>query len=275
MTKGFCQLGDGQLYFEDKGADSSRETLILNHAAFLDSRMWDAQSEAFAERYRVIRYDMRGFGKSDPVTGPRTRREDVYRLLAHLGVTRAHVLGCSMGGEIALDMALERPEMVASLIVVNSTPSGFELQGPPPRYVLEMIEAMQRGDDERASELQLRIWVDGPHRAPEQVEPSVRARAAEMNRIFVRNKTFPIADMQPHNPLNPPAAKRLDQVRCPTLVVTGALDDGEILRAGRMLVEEIANAKAVTIPNAAHVPNMEAPELFNQTVLNFLQTQKA
>jgi len=211
MTNGYCDLADGRLYFEDTSAEDGRETLVLNHAAFLDSRMWDAQWDAFAERYRVIRYDMRGYGKSDPVIGPRTRRDDVYRLLAHLGVERAHVLGCSMGGEIGLDIVLERPELVASLIVVNSTPSGFEMQGVPPRYVLEMVEAMQRGDVERASELQMRIWVDGPRREPTQVNAAVRARATEMNRIFVKNNTWMIADVQPGNPLNPPAATRLVQ----------------------------------------------------------------
>src|SRR5579859_2980612 len=107
MTKtitGYAQLNDGKLYYEMAGEG---ETLVLGHAGFVDRGMWDAQWEAFAAKYRVIRYDMRGYGKSDPVTGPRTRRDDLRQLLKYLQVERTILLGCSMGGEIMLDFMLE------------------------------------------------------------------------------------------------------------------------------------------------------------------------
>ncbi|MRR30302.1 alpha/beta hydrolase, partial [bacterium] len=131
-TKSFFDLGDGRLYYETAGAGTP---LVLGHAAFLDSRMFDALLEPLAEHFKVIRYDMRGFGMSSPVTGPVCRRNDLDRLLTHLGVTHAHLVGCSMSGEIALDLALEQPEHVKSLTLVGSTPSGFQLQGEPPRYL--------------------------------------------------------------------------------------------------------------------------------------------
>jgi 2-hydroxy-6-oxonona-2,4-dienedioate hydrolase len=212
MPTGYLDLGDGKLYYEVSEARPDQQTLVLSHAAFLDSRMWDDQWEAFAEHYRVIRYDMCGYGNSDPVSGPRPRRHDLARLLHHLEITHAHLLGCSMGGEIVLDLALESPQLAASLILVNSTPSGFELQGEPPAELLEMISAMQQGDLARVSELQLRIWVDGPHRQPHEVDPQVRRRAGEMNRLFVDRGTWAIADQQPANPLDPPAVKRLGEL---------------------------------------------------------------
>lgn len=267
MGTGYFDLGDGRLYYEIEGEG---ETLVLSHAAFLDSGMWDAQWDAFTQHYRVIRYDMRGYGKSDPVTGPRVRRDDLYRLLQHLKVERAHLLGCSMGGELAIDLALEHPELAASLIVVNSAPSGFEPQGEPPQYLFEMMDAMQQGDFARASELQLRIWVDGPQRTPEQVDSDVRQRAASMNRIFVENQTWAIADLQPLNPLNPPAVGRLSELHVPTLVVVGALDHAENLRAADIIADGIAGAQKVIIADTAHVPNMEQPEIFNRAVLDFL-----
>lgn len=267
MQTGYFDLGDGKLYYEVEGEDQ-QETLILSHAAFLDSRMWDGQWEAFAQHYRVIRYDMIGYGKSDLATGPRTRRQDLYCLLQHLGVQRAHLLGCSMGGEIVLDLALEHPELAASLIIINSTPSGFELQGEPPPYFFEMIAATQQGNIDLASELQLRIWVDGPQRQPEQINPTVRQRASVMNRIFVANGTWAIAE--PSNPLTPPAVGRLDEVQVPTLLITGARDHAEVLRAAQMMATEISKAKLVSIPETAHVPNMEVPVMFNQAVLAFL-----
>jgi pimeloyl-ACP methyl ester carboxylesterase len=118
----------------------------------------------------VIRFDQRGFGKSDPAQGPVSRRRDLLLVLDELEVERAALLGCSMGGEVAMDVALEHSERVSALIVASATPSGFELQGAPPRYVMEMMEAAQKGDLERTSDLQIRIWVDGPSREPEQVD---------------------------------------------------------------------------------------------------------
>jgi pimeloyl-ACP methyl ester carboxylesterase len=270
MTTGYLDLGDGKLYYEVSDGGDQQETLVLSHAAFLDSRMWDDQWDVFAGRYQVIRYDMRGYGKSDPASGPRTRRHDLYRLLQHLNIARAHLLGCSMGGEMVIDLALEHPELAESLIVVNSTPSGFELQGEPPPVLLEMFAAMQQGDIERTSELQLRIWVDGPHRQPDEVDRQVRQRASAMNRLFVANGTWAIADLQPFNPLDPPAARRLREIQAPTLIVSGALDYAETLRSADVMAAAIPNAKRFMIPDTAHVPNMEQPALFNRVVLNFL-----
>lgn len=110
--------------------------LVLSHAAFLDSGMFNAVWEPLAKHFRVIRYDMRGFGKSSPVRGPLSRRHDLDRLLTHLDVTQAHLVGCSLGGEISLDLALEQPQRFTSLTLVGSTPSGFKLQGePPPLFI--------------------------------------------------------------------------------------------------------------------------------------------
>lgn len=269
MTKGYFETGDGKLYYEVTGPENG-ETVLFNHAAFLSSGMWDTQWQALADNYRLIRYDMMGFGKSDPVTGPRCRRMDLYALLQHLDVQSAHLVGCSMGGEIILDLALEHPELVRSLTIVNGTPSGFVPQGEPPHYLFEMFSALQAQDVERASELALRIWVDGPKRTPQQVDPAVRQHAAAMNRIPVTQNTFAVADMQPANPLDPPAITRLAQVTVPTLIVKGLLDHAETLRALDLIAAGIADVNVVEIAQGAHVPNMEQPAQFNQQLRSFL-----
>jgi pimeloyl-ACP methyl ester carboxylesterase len=266
MATGYAAINGGNLYYEVAGQG---ETLVLLHAGFVDSRMWDDQWPEFAQTYGVIRFDMRGYGKSDPARGPLTRRDDLLRLLNHLNVTRAHLLGCSIGGEIAIDFTLEHPQMVSSLITVSAAPGSFEMQGEPPPHLMEMIGAVQQGDLARASDLQIRIWVDGPFRQPEQVDALVRQRAAEMNRIPVQQGTWAI-DMQPANPLHPPAANRLHEIHVPTLIIAGALDHPEILRAADVMTAEIKGARKVIIPDAAHVPNMERPVEFNRTVLDFL-----
>jgi pimeloyl-ACP methyl ester carboxylesterase len=268
---GYADLDDGKLYYEMAG---DGETLILGHAGFVDSRMWDAQWGAFTQKYRVIRFDMRGYGKSDPAKGPRTRRSDLWQLLKYLHVERAALLGCSMGGEIMIDFVLEYPEMASALVAISSAPSGFQFQGDPPPLVLEMIAAVQQGDTARASELQLRIWVDGPYRQPEQVNPLVRQRAGEMNMLPVRMNTWSTADLQPLNPLAPPAISRLNAIHIPTLIMTGALDDPEVLRASNIIADEIKGAKKHSFSHSAHVPNMEEPEEFTQIVLSFLDGLK-
>src|SRR5262245_4893004 len=116
-TKGFLDLGEGQLYYETAGEGTP---LVLSHAAFLDGRMFDALWEPLAQHFRVIRYDMRGYGQSSQVTSPLCRRDDLNRLLDYLDVTRAHFVGCSNGGQICLDLALEHPERTASLTLVGS-----------------------------------------------------------------------------------------------------------------------------------------------------------
>ena len=268
QTSNYVEIDGKTLWYEVAGEGP---TVVLGHAAFLDSGMWDNQFKALSQTYRVIRYDMRGFGKSDALTAPVARREELAKVLDHLGVDAAYLVGCSMSGETMLDYTLEHPEKVLALVTVNSIPSGFEMQGAPPAEILEMIDAMQKEDWARMSEMQMRIWIDGPFRKPNEVDADVRRYASQMNQIPVRNQTFVLADMQPANPMTPPAVQQLHKIHVPTLVIVGALDNPEILRAADVMVAGIAGAQKVTIAGAAHIPSMEKPVEFNRIVLDFLK----
>lgn len=265
---GYVELEDGgRLYYEAAGAG---QPLVLAHAGFVDSRSWDDQWGPFTEHFRVVRFDLRGFGKSGAATAPVSRRADLYRLVQHLGIQQAAFIGTSMSGENVLDLALEHPTLVSALVLVSATPSGFAMQGEPPAVLLEMMSAMQQGHVQQASELQTRLWVDGPFRQAAQVDPNVRMKAGEMNQTALQNGTWGIADAQPVNPLSPPAVERLSEVMARTLIITGALDHPEVVRAAGVLAAGIPDAKQVIIDDAAHLPNMEKPEAFNTAVLNFL-----
>jgi len=265
--KGYMDINGESLHYEAAGEGVP---VVLSHAGFLDSRMFDEIWEPLAARYRVIRYDMRGFGKSSPAAGPICRRDDLARLLDHLGIAQAHLVGCSMGGENSLDLALERPDLVRTLTLVDSTPGGFDMQGEPPRYLFEMFGALQNGDTNHASELQMRIWIDGIYREPQQVNPVMREKALEINRIPVERKTFLIADSQPVNPLTPAAVTRLEAVQCPALIVAGSLDHPEVLRAADEMAARIPDSKKVIMEGCAHVPSFEQPKVFLSHLLNFL-----
>src|SRR5512133_401911 len=154
ITKDTMILDGASIYYETVGQGNA---ILLAHAGFVDSRMWDEQFEFFAQYYQVIRFDMRGFGRSDPAQGPVVRRREIYALMKHLGIGKAALVGCSMGGANVLDFALDYPDMAQALILVSTAPGGFELQGEPPPGLMEMFAALQQNDLQRASELQIQI----------------------------------------------------------------------------------------------------------------------
>lgn len=269
----FLVMPEGhRIYTEEEGAG---EAVLFSHADFVDGGMWGEMLSRTSSRFRAVSYDKQGYGRSDPATGPICRRRELELVMRGLGIPSAHLVGCSNGGQAALDLALERPDLVLSLTLVNSTPSGFTPEGEPPAELLEMIAAMQKGDSAVTSELQLRIWFDGPGRGSEDVDSgriAARAAAGRMNRKVVERGTFWIADATPAQPLSPPAIGRLREVRIPTLVVSGALDYAENRRASRLLAESMPRARQVEMSGCAHVPPLEAPGDFSGILMPFLES---
>ncbi|MDP9313061.1 MAG: alpha/beta hydrolase [Chloroflexota bacterium] len=243
--------------------------LVLVHAGIADRRMWDDQWSVFAEHYQVIRYDMRGFGDTPMVAGPFAHRHDLFELLRFLGIGQAYLLGCSQGGTTIIDFALEHPEMAAALIPVCSTPSGQQFTGEPPRQLNEVIAAFDAGDLERASELEVQIWVDGRKRSPYQVPAAIRDRVRAMNLIALRSDAANLGGIS--QPLEPPAVGRLGELQAPTLVIVGALDEPGVIEAGETMARTIPEVRKIVIAGTAHMPNMERPDEFNRVVLEFLR----
>jgi pimeloyl-ACP methyl ester carboxylesterase len=264
---GYISLDDGKVYYETAGEGAP---LVFLHAGIVDSRMWEDQWQAFSQRYSVIRFDLLGFGNSDSLERPISRRQELYRVFEALGIKRATLVGSSLSGETILDVALERPELVDHLVVVSAVPGGFEMQGEPPEDLMAMLAAIEQGDLASASELQMRISIDGPFRRPEQVDRRVRQHAAEMNRNAQAKGGWGFSLASPPDPLDPPTVQRLDQIKAPTLTIAGELDNPEILRAASVMAETIPDAQKVIISGCAHLPNMEKPTEFNKTVEDFL-----
>lgn len=260
-------LSHGRLYYEVAGVGPP---LVFVHAGFFDSGMWDEQWRPFSKAHTVIRYDRLGFGRSDPLPEPVSRREELYALLEHLGVRRAVFVGCSVGGELILDVALERPEMVSALVVVSATPSGFELQGEPPRELIELFAAVEQGHGELAVELALRLFIDGPFRQPGEVDPGVRRHAGAMYRRALAKGSWGVTQVALPDPLVPPAAQRLQHINVPILVVRGALDNPELLRAADFMAAAMPRAEQLTLQASAHLPNMEEPAAFNGALAAFV-----
>jgi 2-hydroxy-6-oxonona-2,4-dienedioate hydrolase len=262
---GTAEVNGAQIYYEVAGEG---EPLVLVHAGIADSRMWDDQVAPFASRYRVIRYDLRGFGRTEMVEGPFSHQEDLRGLLDSLGVERAHLVGCSMGGGAVLDFALVCPERVRDLVLVGSAVGGFRPDFGPPREWDELVAADEAGDLERISELEVRMWVDGPARSPEDVAATVRDLVREMNLIALKNEDAGLGEeWEPA----PSAADRLHNIHAPTLLIVGDEDQPRVFAAADLLEKELPNACKTVMHHTAHLPNMERPEEFNRLVLEFLQ----
>jgi pimeloyl-ACP methyl ester carboxylesterase len=263
---GLAEVNGGQIYYEIAGQKDSRP-LVLLHEGIGDCRMYDDQFEEFAEHYRTIRFDMRGFGRSSIPSAPFFYSEDLYGLLDFLGVGSTHVLGMSMGGEAAIDFTLAHPEMVSSLVLAGSAVSGFrdpDEENNPRWQPFE--EAEKAGDLDRLADLVVQVWVVGDGRSADQVPADVRRRIYEMQRYNLSLGTDESLAQEPA----PPAIERLGEIHVPALVIVGANDVPAILKTADVLASGIDSARKVVIPDSAHVPNMEHPQEFNRLVLGFL-----
>lgn len=263
---GFATLNGTDFYYEIGGAGAP---LVLVHAGICDSRMWDEQFATFAQHYQVVRYDLRGYGQTPAVAGPFAHHTDLYALLQYLGIGRAHLLGCSMGGSACLDFVLAYPDLVATLTLVGSSPSGYRANRPLPAQLPAVDAALMRGDFAQAAELEVQIWVDGIGRTPDQLPPALRARVHAMNMIALQNEVLELGEPQP---LDPPAVERLHELELPTLLLVGDLDQPRILDAIAFMAAHLPHAQQVVMPGTAHLPNLEQPARFNELVLNFLAT---
>lgn len=262
-STGFAPINGAQLYYEIAGAGPP---LVFVHAGIADSRMWNDQWAFFVQHVRALRYDLRGFGQSSPVDGAFSHHADLHELLRFHGIDRAYLVGCSRGGAVCIDFALEHPDHVAALALVCSAPSGMPYEDEPPPIWNEVITAFEAGDLERANELEVQIWVDGLLRAPGSVPRPIRERVRAMNAIALRNERMG----GPEQALDPPAYTRIGEIRAPTLVITGALDVPPTQAAARLMLERIPGARQAVIDGTAHLPNMERPDEFNRVLAAFL-----
>lgn len=262
---GFLDVQGAPLYYEVTGQG---QPVLFIHAGIADSRMWDEQLPIFAQRYQVIRYDLRGYGKSQIPAGRFANHEDAAALLHFLNIEKACVVGVSFGGRVAVDFALVHPEMVSALVLSAPSIGGTEPSEDVMGFAQEEEALLEAGDLEAATNLNVRFWVDGPGRTPDQVNPEVRRRVYEMQ---YHAFTVPIPAEAEEAEIEPPAMQRLAEIRVPTLIIVGDCDlPGKVVQA-QQLAEQIPFAQLEIVKGAAHMVSMERPEEFNRLVLDFLE----
>lgn len=261
VQQGFTEVNGTRLYDEIAG---SGMPLVLIHGFSVDTRMWDDQFIPLAERYRVVRYDLRGFGKSAlPGDRPYAHADDLAALLAHLGIPRAAIVGLSMGGEVAIDFALAYPEMTRALVAVDAVVGGHRWSDAwSAQAGLVRHTARSAGIDAAKAR-----WLDMPIFTPAREQPAVGARLARMVADY---SGWHWVNRDPHRKSEPSAVDRLGEITAPTLVILGERDMPDFHAIADTIAERIPGARRVIIPGAGHMANMEAPERFNEAVLGFL-----
>ena len=243
-------------------------TVLFIHAGIADSRMWEPQAAAFADRFDMIRPDMRGFGDTAHPPGPYSALDDMVALLDHLKIDSAHVVACSMGGTLAIDLALEHPERVEKLVLIAAGVSGLNAGAGDAALFTEIEEADKAGDMDAVNRAEVRLWVDGPRRREGSAPATVRELVLDMNGRSLHTDWSAAENRR----IEPPAITRLDEIAAPTLVVVGDEDLLHCMANADLIASKVPGARKVVIEDAAHLPSLERPEEFNRVLLDFLTT---
>ncbi len=265
-----ADVNGARLFYELAGEGP---TVAFVHHGIADSRVWDPQWEAFAARYRVLRYDLRGFGRSSLPGGAYADVDDLRALLRAVGIERTALVAASMGSRVAFELALTDPGRVAALVIAPPGGYGAAESEEVRRYAEAEDEALNRGDVDAAVELNVDFWAAGPRRTLADVEPEVARRVAEMQRqAFEIQLPADAAEDAPQaeRPFPEALSDRLAEVRSPTLVIVGDEDASVITETADRIAAEVTGAEVVELHGTAHLPNLERPEEFNRHALGFL-----
>lgn len=271
-----AHVNDIDLYYEEEGAG---EPLLLIMGLAADSLAWVYQRPAFAQHYRTIVFDNRGVGRSSKPTGPYSTAlmaRDAKGLLDHLGLPAAHVLGVSMGGMIAQELALQFPSAVRSLVLACTYASVDEAILARRDAVLAQLGGRVEADGSIHVDLaQLDPMQFFQTLMPLVFNPDFLARELpKLIELFSASLQYGFSPEgilgQAAAVLSHDASTRLPGVRVPTLVLTGDVDRLVPPECSERLAARIAGAKLVKIPGGSHAVNLEMPEAFNRAVLDFL-----
>jgi pimeloyl-ACP methyl ester carboxylesterase len=238
-------------------------TIALLHAGVCDRRCWrEVGARLGAAGRDVVAYDRRGFGDVPPASGPFRHVDDLLVVLDAVSPDApAWLVGSSMGGEVALDAALEAPERVAGLVLLAPAVSGDpepdeEAYNAATDGLAGAIDAAwTAGALEECNRLEVRLWLDGPAGPEGRVSGPPRELALDMNRIVIANGE---SDADGASGLD--AASRVHEIAIPAIVACGELDVTIKVRRSAELADAVPNAAYRSLPGRAHLPYLEAPE---------------
>ena len=245
--------------------ESRGDPLVLVHAGVADARMWEPIVPALAAARRVVRFDMRGFGRSRSARGAYTDAGDLRALLDALAIERAHVVGASFGGLVALELAATQPARVASLVLLASALPDIEPSPALQAFADAEEAAITVGRVEQAVEVNVKMWASDS-------TPDVQALVADMQRIAFE---LQLREGAESDELDPPVSARLDAIGVPATVAYGDRDVEDFEQIARRLRAGLPDATLHEVTGAGHLLALDQPEAVTQLILRHLERAAA
>ena len=272
MTGEILQVKGGSIHYTKVGDGLP---IVLIHAGYLDSRMWDNQVEHFSGEYTVITYDVRGYGQSSVVSSRYSDAEDLELLLDHLKVEKAVLIGVSNGGRISFDFAVEHPDRVTAMVLVDPSIKGYRSSGPEEDDLWSDFNLKSEkqnaligeGKFREAAAMDVDIWMPV---LTGKMREKIRDIAMENARIYSPDSDPFELQISPE----PPAFTRLNVLKMPILMVVGDHDLPGMIALARRVHEMIPHSRMITIKGADHVPSLSKPDEFTRIVQDFLKNIK-
>ena len=264
QTDFFAKINGTRIYYEVIGEG---EALVLIHSGYTDLRLWDNQFAFFGNHFKVIRFDVRGFGKSEKPSTPFSFVEDLRELLNYLKIDKAHIVGVSMGGSIAIDFTLQYPDLVEFLVLSGASLNGYSYENDEAsiRRALAGMSIIKRDADFNQS-------IEFMLNDPMWRQRDLKSRKLLKNMFEDTSLEWLLKDLV--QIAKPFAADRLSEIRKRTLIIVGTEDSLPIIEMANALELGITNAKKITINGTGHLVNLDKPEEFNKAVLDFLHSKK-
>lgn len=265
----FVSVNGARLFTERYGHGAP---VVLIHGDLLDRRMWDPQVPALAQHYEVIRYDLRNYGQSKRTVGPYEDPADLRGLLDIFQIERAALVGASLGGAIALDVAVNDPSRVGALVLLSSGLPGHEQLAPGTlEHYARYVDVVVRG---RIDEF-IALMMEDPSLFPESTGARGRAETREHIRSILEENAHQFDVKRRGAPralgLDRSVRARLQTIQAPTLILVGERDVPNILDIADELAQRIAHARQMRLAGGSRYLNLGQPGMISQIMLAFLQ----
>ena len=261
VDSGYIEVDGGRIFFEEAGSGSA---IIMIHDGILHRETWDAQFAAFARSHRVVRWDRRGYGRSDSPKAAFSNLDDLLALMNALKIDRATLMGCSSGGLLSIDFTLDHPERVTSLVLVGPIISGF---GFTDHFNSRGDRGYPKSDAPVAEKIRYWARIDPWITAPES-----QAAKDKMEKLLTANPQNLSGSGRYARGPGRAAIGLLPEIKVPTLIIAGESDIPDVHAHIGVIQAGIAGSQRFVLTRCGHLAHFEVPDAFNRTVLDFMKT---
>jgi pimeloyl-ACP methyl ester carboxylesterase len=259
---GYLPVDGTSLYYEVAGEG---EPIVLLHGLTFDRRMWEPQIGSLAERFTVVSYDLRGFGRSEPAAVPYSHAADLRALVEHLELDRPALVGLSMGGGAVINYAILHPGTARALVAICPSLGGYSWSKEFIGWQMALRKAVMEGGIEAGKD----FWLGGP--LFDQLRKQNPAEWERLQTIVREYSGWHWVNPDPGIALLPPAIERLGEIDIPSLIIVGEHDVPDVTNVADILVRSMPDAELLVAEGCGHMVNMEKPEMFNEALSAFLE----